>query len=78
MKVPGLGCCCGVIVGIVLTVFILCAAAFGVYCYFNPEARNSAVNVVEKKWDKVMNWVWYVMLGLFGAAFIYLVIRRFF
>ena len=53
MKIPGLGCCCGVIVGIILTVLICCAAAFGVYCWFNPEARNSAVGVVEKKWDKV-------------------------
>ena len=33
---------------------------------------------IEKKWDKVMNWAWYIMLGLFAAAFIYLVIRRFF
>ena len=55
MKIPGLGCCCGVIVGIVLSILILCAAAFGVYCYFNPEARNSAVVVVEKKWDQVKN-----------------------
>ncbi len=31
-----------------------------------------------KKWDKVMNWAWYIALGLFGAAFIYLLIRRFF
>ena len=55
MKVPGLGCCCGVIVGIALTILILCAAAFGMYCYFNPEARNTAVNAVEQKWDKVKN-----------------------
>lgn len=53
MKIPGLGCCCGVIVGIVLTVFICCAAAFGLYCWFNPNARNKAVVVVENKWDKV-------------------------
>jgi hypothetical protein len=31
-----------------------------------------------KKWDKVMNWVWYITLGLFSAAFIFLLIRRFF
>lgn len=55
MKIPGLGCCCGVITGIVLTLVILCAAAFGVYCYFNPKARDSAVVAVEKKWDKVKN-----------------------
>lgn len=53
MKIPGLGCCCGIIAGVVLTVVILCAAAFGIYCYFNPKARNSAVNAVEEKWDKV-------------------------
>ena len=33
---------------------------------------------IEKKWDKVMNWVWYISLGLFAAAFIFLLIRRFF
>ena len=53
MKIPGLGCCCGVIVGIVLVILVCCAAAFGVYCYFNPEVRDSAVDVVEEKWDKV-------------------------
>jgi hypothetical protein len=31
-----------------------------------------------KKWDKVMNWVWYITLGLLSAAFIFLLIRRFF
>ena len=30
-----------------------------------------------QKWDKVMNWVWYIALGLFAAAFIFLLIRRF-
>ena len=30
-----------------------------------------------KKWDKVMNWVWYIALGLFAAAFIFLLLRRF-
>lgn len=53
MKIPGLGCCCGVIAGIVFAIFICCAAAFGLYCWFNPSARNQAVNVVEKKWNKV-------------------------
>lgn len=55
MKIPGLGCCCGVIVGIVLAILLCCAAAFGVYCWFNPSARRTAVNAVEKKWDKVKN-----------------------
>ena len=32
---------------------------------------------IAKKWDKVLNWVWYIMLGLFAAAFVYLVIRKF-
>ena len=41
------------VVGIVLVLLIFCAAAFGVYCYFNPEARNSTINAVEEKWDKV-------------------------
>ena len=33
---------------------------------------------IEKKWDKVMNLVWYITLGVFAAAFIFLLIRRFF
>ena len=53
MGLPGAGCCCGIIVGMVLAVLLSCAAAFGIYCYFNPEARESTVNVIEKKWDKV-------------------------
>ncbi len=32
---------------------------------------------ITKKWDKVMNWIWYVAIGVFGAAFLYLLIRRF-
>lgn len=32
---------------------------------------------VAEKWDKVMNWVWYVFIALFGAAFIYLIVSRF-
>lgn len=32
---------------------------------------------VAEKWDKVMNWVWYVFIAVFGAAFIYLIVSRF-
>ena len=32
----------------------------------------------EKKLDKVLNWAWVGVLAAFGAAFIYLLIRRFF
>lgn len=53
MGLPGAGCCCGVIVGMILAVLLSCAAAFGIYCYFNPEARETTVVVIEKKWDKV-------------------------
>ena len=53
MGLPGAGCCCGIIVGMALAVLLSCAAAFGIYCYFNPEARETTVVVIEKKWEKV-------------------------
>ena len=43
----------GMIVGFALTMAILVAAAFGVYCYFNPETRNEGINVVEKHWYRI-------------------------
>ena len=33
---------------------------------------------IAKKWDKAINVAWYIALGLFAVAFVYLLIRRFF
>ena len=53
MKIPGLSCCLGMIIGMLPAIFLLCAAGYGIYCWINPEARNSAVGAVEEKWNKV-------------------------
>ena len=47
------GCCCGIIVGFVLAILLLCAAGFGVYCWFVPEARNNSLTKVETTWSHV-------------------------
>ena len=47
------GCCLGMIFGFILALAILVAACFGVYCYFNPDARNSSIDVVETQWGKI-------------------------
>lgn len=53
MSCNSCGCCLGVIFGFVLALLILVAAGFGIYCYFNPEARNSSINVVENQWIRI-------------------------
>ena len=47
------GCCCGIIVGFVLAILLLCAAGFGIYCWFVPEARNNSLINVETTWTQV-------------------------
>ena len=47
------GCCCGIIIGFVLAILLLCAAGFGVYCWFVPEARNNSLSKVESTWSHV-------------------------
>ena len=53
MSCNSCGCCLGVIFGFILGLTILIAAGFGIYCYFNPEARNSSINIVENQWIKI-------------------------
>ena len=51
MSLPGSGCCCGVIVGMVLAVLLAVAGTVAVYCWINPDARKSGVSTVEKSWN---------------------------
>ena len=53
MSCRSCGCCLGMIFVLVLSVGILIAAAFGIYCYFNPDARNTSIDVVETQWVKI-------------------------
>ena len=56
MRLPGSGCCCGVIVGTVLSLFIAGAGTVAVYCWLNPEARKSAIRMIEKQWSNVKDF----------------------
>ena len=53
MKIPGCGCCLGMLLGMVLFVVLLAAAAFGLYCWFNPQMHDKAVSHAEEKWEQV-------------------------
>lgn len=53
MSLPGSGCCCGMIVGIVLTVLIAVTGTIAVYCWLNPEARKSGISSVENVWKNI-------------------------
>ncbi len=45
------------VAGLVLTLLLLAAAAFGVYCWFNPEVRIRSIDTVETTWIKVKSGV---------------------
>ena len=53
MSLPGSGCCCGVIVGMVLAVLIAGVGTIAVYCWINPEARKSGMSSIERVWSNV-------------------------
>ncbi len=46
------GCCCGFVCGFVAVLLICAAAGFGIYCWFNPEARRSSITRVESAWTQ--------------------------
>ena len=51
MSCGSVGCCCGIIVGFVLALVLSAAAAFGIYCYFTPEAREQGKTVLVNTWN---------------------------
>ena len=51
MSLPGSGCCCGVIVGIVFSLIMSVLATVGIYCWVNPEARQRGMEAVAEGWD---------------------------
>ena len=53
MSLPGSGCCCGIIVGIFFSILLAVVGTIAVFCWFNPEARDNGISVIEKTWDKV-------------------------
>lgn len=55
MSCNSCGCCLGIVFGFLFALAVLVAAAFGIYCYFNPEARNTGIDVVEVQWGKIKN-----------------------
>lgn len=53
MKLPGSGCCCGVIVGLFFSILLVVVGTIAVFCWFNPEARKSGISVIEKTWNEI-------------------------
>lgn len=47
------GCCLGLILGFIAAIVIAVAAAFGIYCYFTPSAREQGREIIKGKWEKV-------------------------
>ncbi len=47
------GCCCGLVLGFLLALLLMAAAAFGIYCWFVPEARSRSIQQVEVTWEQV-------------------------
>ncbi len=51
MSLSSIGCCCGLIVGFIVSTIIAIVVGVGIYFYLNPEAKNSSVKTIEKSWD---------------------------
>lgn len=47
------GCCLGLILGFITAIVLAVAAAFGVYCYFTPGAREQSREIIERKWSDI-------------------------
>ena len=47
------GCCLGLILGFITAIVLAVAAAFGVYCYFTPGAREQSREIIERKWNDI-------------------------
>ena len=56
MSLPGSGCCCGIIVGIVLVLLAAAGGTVAIYCWKNPEARKSGITALEGGWQKVKDF----------------------
>lgn len=51
------GCCCGVVIGFLVAVLVLAAAGFGIYCWVNPEAKESSIELIDRQWNSVKSGV---------------------
>lgn len=49
----GVGCCCGMVAGGLIVLLLAAAAGFGIYVWFNPEAREAGLVRVESGWTQV-------------------------
>lgn len=50
------GCCCGIIIGVFLTLFIAVTGTVAVYCWINPEARKASTAAAAKYWQEFKNF----------------------
>ena len=53
MGMSGSGCCCGIIVGIFFSILLALVGTIAVFCWYNPEIRQSGVSAIEKTWTEV-------------------------
>lgn len=51
MSLSSIGCCCGLIVGFIVSTIIAIVVGVGIYFYLSPEAKNNSVKTIEKSWD---------------------------
>ncbi len=47
------GCCLGLVLGFITSIVLAVAAAFGIYCYFTPGAREQSREIIESKWNYI-------------------------
>ena len=47
------GCCLGLVLGFITAIVLAVAAAFGIYCYFTPGAREQSREIIERKWNDI-------------------------
>lgn len=52
-----LGCCCGLVAGCLTAILLVAAIGFGLYVYFNPDARKEGLSAAESAWSQVKTGV---------------------
>ncbi len=52
-----LGCCCGLVAGCLTAILLVAAIGFGLYVYFNPDARKEGLSAAESAWTQVKTGV---------------------
>ena len=51
------GCCCGVVIGFIAALLVIAAIGFGIYCWNNPEAKESSIEIIDRQWHSVKSGI---------------------